>query len=159
MTTRFPFKPKSTAHLRPGDFWAIPISGDRYGCGRVIALRQPGQTGARSLLIVGLMNWIGKTPPRADDLRGLKTVEQAQIHLRSVLETGGVILGNRPLEADKIEPDYFLSESPGKNCLLMKGYEFLRNATPEEQVTLQGFPTWGYVIIQHRAQALADSAA
>ena len=159
MATCYPFKPKSTAHIQPGDFWAVPISGGRYGCGRVIALREPGQTGSKSMLLVGLMNWIGHAPPQAGDLGGLKTVHQAQIHLRSILETGGAILGPRPLEADEIEPDYFLSESPGSTCLLMKGYSFLRKATPSEQLTFQSLMTWGYLIIQNRAQALADSAA
>lgn len=111
------------------------------------------------MLLIGLMNWIGNALPRDRDLHGLKTVQQAQINLRSILETGGSILGHRPLEADQIEPDLFLSEAPGQNCLMMKGYEILRKATLEEQATLQGFPTWGYLIIQHRAQMLADRGA
>lgn len=111
------------------------------------------------MLLVGLMNWIGNSPPEADDLCGLGTIQQAQIHLRSILETGGKILGHRSLDADQVEPDLFLSESPGKSCLLMKGYDILRDATQEEQATLPVFTTWGYLIIQHRAQALADRAA
>ena len=111
------------------------------------------------MLLVGLMNWIGHSPPEANDLCCLGTIQQAQIHLRSILETGGEILGHRSLALDRIEPDLFLTESPGKGCLLMKGYDILRAAMPEEQATLPVFTTWGYLVIQRRAQALADSAA
>lgn len=111
------------------------------------------------MLIAGLMNWIGSAPPRSESLAGLKTIAQAQIHLKSILEAGGQILGNRPLELDALEPDEFLSESPGTNCLLMKGYDVIRPATSLEQGALPVLPTWGYLIIRHRAEALARNAA
>ena len=35
----FPFEPKSTAYVSPGDFWAIPTRrGGWYCCGRVLAI-------------------------------------------------------------------------------------------------------------------------
>jgi len=159
MEITYPFEPKSAVRLRPGDFWPIPISGERFGCGRVIALKNPGQTGARSMLIAGLMNWIGSAPPTSGDLAGCRTVQQAQVHLRSILETGGVILGHRALALELIEPDLFLSEAKGANCWLMRGYEWLRPATPDEQNSHPVWQTWGYLIIRHRAEALAKSAA
>ena len=155
----FPFKPKSTASLRSGDFWAVPIAGGRFGCGRVISLKRSGETGCRVMLIAGLLDWIGEAPPSSEEIAGRKSVAQGQIHLRSIWETGGEILGNRPLEDDRIAPDYFLSESPGRGCFLMSGYEFLRRATEEEQRSLQVFSTWGYLIIRHKAEALAKQAA
>ena len=111
------------------------------------------------MLLAGLMNWIGTRPPTAEDLAGGRTIAQGQIHLRSIWETGGEILGNRSLAVDGIEPDQFLSESPGKSCLLMRGYEPVRLASTEEQCQLSVFPTWGYLVIQGKAQALAQSAA
>ena len=93
----YPFKPKSSASLRAGDFWALPLVGGQYGCGRVIALKQKTGTGSRSMLLAGLMNWVGNSLPTAAELAGRGTVAQGQIPLCSIWETGGEILGNRPL--------------------------------------------------------------
>lgn len=111
------------------------------------------------MLLAGLMNWVGDAPPTAEDLEGCKTLAQGQIHLRSIWETGGEILGNRPLTLEGIEADQFLSESPGKSCMLMRGYEPVRLASATEQRQLPVFSTWGYLVIQSKAQALAQSAA
>lgn len=155
----FPFKPRSTLSLRPGDFWAVPLAGKRFGCGRVIALKQPGQTGSRVMLIAGLLDWFGRAPPTAAAIAGRRAVAQGQIHLRSIWETGKEILGHRSLAEDGIEPDHFLSESPGRGCFLMIGYDLVRRANEEEQRSLAVFSTWGYLMIRHRAEALAKRAA
>ena len=155
----YPFRPKSSTNLRPGDFWALPLKNGKYGCGRVIALKEQGQTGSRSMLLAGLMNWVGHSLPTTAAIAGCRTHAQGQVHLRCIWETGGEILGNRPLIEDNIEPALFLSESPGQNCMLMQGYGVVRPATSDEQLQLPVFPTWGYLIIQGKAQALAQSAA
>jgi hypothetical protein len=111
------------------------------------------------MLLAGLMNWVGTEPPTSEELAGCTTLAQGQIHLRSIWDTGGEILGNRSLAEDRIEADQFLSESPGKNCMLMQGYELVRSASTEEQCQLPVFTTWGYLVIQGKAQALAQSAA
>ncbi len=152
----YPFKPKSSASLRAGDFWALPLVGGQYGCGRVIALKQKTGTGSRSMLLAGLMNWVGNSLPTAAELAGRGTVAQGQIPLCSIWETGGEILGNRPLSEDSIEADHFLSESPGRNCMLMRGYELVRPASAEEQRNLPVFSTWDYLVMQIKAQALAQ---
>lgn len=154
----YPFKPKSSASLSPGDFWAVPLPDGRYGCGRVIELKPSSGSGGRSMLLAGLMNWVGSSPPTAEGLAGHRTVAQGQVHLRSIWETGSEILGNRSLVEDGLEPDEFLSESPGRNCMLMKGYEIVRPATADEQRLLPVFTTWGYLVIQAKAQAVAQSA-
>jgi hypothetical protein len=111
------------------------------------------------MLIAGLMNWVGDSLPTSAGLAGRTTVAQGQIHLRCIWETGGEVLGNRPLTQERIEADLFLSESPGANCMLMQGYELIRRATAEEQRELPVFSTWGYLVIQGKAQALVPSAA
>jgi hypothetical protein len=139
----YPFKPKSSANLRQGDFWALPLDAGKFGCGRVISLKPKTGTGSRSMLLAGLMNWVGDKPPTSEEIAGCTTIAQGQIHLRSIWETGGEVLGNRPLGEDGIELDRFLSESPGKSCMLMRGYELVRPATAEEQGRLPVFTTWG----------------
>jgi hypothetical protein len=156
---RFTFTPKSTASLRPGDFWSVPLPGGRFGCGRVVALKRRGETGCRVMLIAGLLDWIDTTPPSMEAIRGRRSVAQGEIHLRAIWETGGNILGSRSLEEDGIVPDHFLSESPGRNCFLMSGYDLLRPATEEEQRSLPVFSTWGYLGIRHRAEVLARRSA
>jgi hypothetical protein len=111
------------------------------------------------MFIAGLMNWTGKAHPTSDSLAGVRTAEQAQVHLKTILETGACVLGHRALELDSLEPASFLSEAPGANCFLMRGYEMVRPATELEQHTLPVFRTWGYHVIRHRAEALAKSAA
>jgi len=34
----YPFIPKSNRYLEVGQFWALPLSDGRYGCGRVMAV-------------------------------------------------------------------------------------------------------------------------
>jgi hypothetical protein len=153
--TSYPFRPKTTAYIRPGDFWALPLEGGKFGCGRVIELKP----GSRKQLIVGLMNWIGDCQPTAEAISGKRTVAQGEIHLKCIHETSGEILGHRSLSDDSLEPDLFLSESPGRNCMLRRGYRVLRHATSEEQQSLRVFPGWGYLVIQQLAQTLAKSAA
>lgn len=149
----YPFKPTSTAKLQPGDFWALPLADGRFGCGRVIAMKADAGPGQRSMLLAGVMDWVGTSPPSVDSLAGCATRAQGQIHLRSIWETGGEILGNRPLEADGIEVGEFLSEQPGRNCMLMRGYDVVRPATSDEQLRLPVFPTWGYLVMVRLVQA------
>jgi hypothetical protein len=155
----FPFKPRSTAELMPGDFWALPLTEGKYGCGRVVALKPKHGTGSRFMFLAALLDWIGTSPPTSEHIASCSAIAQGQVHLRSVYETGGQVLGNRPLETDGIEPAFFLSESPGVQCMLLRGYEPLRSATAEEQASLPVFRTWGYLIITHRAEELAKRAA
>ena len=36
---KYPFEPKSNAHLMPGQFWGVPLSDGRWACGRVLAVQ------------------------------------------------------------------------------------------------------------------------
>lgn len=159
MPRKFPFVPKSTASLEPGDFWSIPLPNGRYGCGRVLALQPKVGPGARSMLIVGLMNWSGNAPPRSDDLPGRGLAERGQIHISCIQRTGGEILGSRRLDLDGIGPALFLSEAPGQRCLLMQGYDYTRLATEQEQATLPVWCTWGHLYMQKKAEAIDRGVA
>jgi hypothetical protein len=43
--------------------------------------------------------------------------------------------------------------------MLMRGFETIRSATAQEQSQLPVFSTWGYLIIQGKAQALVHRTA
>jgi len=48
------FKPKSNRHLRPGQFWAIPLADGRFAAGRVMAVPAFGEKDMRGF-VAGLM--------------------------------------------------------------------------------------------------------
>ena len=58
----YPFKPTSTTKLQPGDFWALPLADGRFGCGRVITIKADAGPGQRSMLLAGVMDWVGTCP-------------------------------------------------------------------------------------------------
>jgi hypothetical protein len=85
----YPFVPKSTAHMRVGQIWAVPLSNGRYGCGYVVAL-DPSR---RRMFVAGLIDWFGDAPPTASQLVGHRVIEHAKAHLKTITEQGGEILG------------------------------------------------------------------
>jgi hypothetical protein len=97
----YPFTPKSNRYLRPGQFWALPLSDGRFGCGRVMAVPGFGPKD-RTGFFAGLMDWIGAEPPTDDALAGGKVVLQAKTDFRAIANTGGAVLGLRPLELDQL---------------------------------------------------------
>jgi hypothetical protein len=149
----YPFAPKSTKSLIAGQFWAVPLSDGRFVAGRVIMLRkkEDGKADLRGFL-AGLLDWVGTQPPTSEAIAGHRTLEQGHAHIRTILHTGGAILGCRPLKADSIEPSLFLSGSPGAGCMLQRGFQVLRPATLREQHELPVFCTWGYNVIRLLAE-------
>ena len=139
--------------MQPGQFWAVPLSNNRFACGRVIALRfrADGTRDSRGFL-AGLLDWVGTSHPTPDSIAGKQTIEQGAAYIRTIVHTGGTVLGYRALELDGIEPDFFLSESPGPGCSIQRGFEVLRAASKHEQRELTVFSTWGYMVIQQLAE-------
>ena len=104
------------------------------------------------MFLAGLLDWVGNSPPEYDSIAGREVLEQGMAHVKTIVENMGAILGYRPLEEDGIEPQTFLSESPGQGCMLMHGYEILRPATPQEQALYSVITTWGYGVIRLLAE-------
>jgi hypothetical protein len=97
--TSYPFRPKSNRYLAPGQYLAVPPSDGRFACGRVMASPAFGEKD-RVGVVVGLMNWVGDRPPEERHIAGRAVVAQALSRYEAVSNTGGEILGLRPLEAD-----------------------------------------------------------
>ena len=143
----FPYIPKSSKSLELGDFWSIPLNGDRFACGRVIGECPPRWKSGQRLFFAGLLDWVSDVPPTSDAIADAKTLIQGAAHIKAILATGGAILGNRPLELDRIVPDLFFEYANGLTYVF-RGMEQLRVASPEEEHTLEPLPALGYMFMQ-----------
>jgi hypothetical protein len=99
----YPLIPKTTAHLRPGKFWSIPMADGRFGCGRVLRVDTGRPSGGRTRFIAAILDWVGDSPPSSDAIAGSPVLKVGNAHVRLVSFGGGAILGERPLAADGIE--------------------------------------------------------
>lgn len=91
----YPFIPKSTAHIRAGDFWAIPLRrGGWFACGRVLYVWPQG----RVHVVIGLLDWCEPELPTADTVAGAEVLAFGHAHIKSIKLTGGPLLGNYPLQ-------------------------------------------------------------
>ncbi len=87
-------------HLRPGQFWSVPLSDGRFGCGRVLGVeREPGY-GSRTWFLAGVLDWIGDDPPTADSIADAPLLETGHAHIDVIASDAGVVLGERALETD-----------------------------------------------------------
>jgi hypothetical protein len=102
--TTYPLIPKTTAGLRVGQFWSIPLSDGRFGCGRVLRTETGGSSGGRTRFIGAILDWVGDDPPTAEAIAGSPVLAMGNAHVRLITFDGGTILGERPLDADGIEP-------------------------------------------------------
>ena len=148
----YPFVPKSTAYLKPGDFWSIPLADGQFACGRVLQLKKTEKNKFDSrAFLAGLIDWCGETPPTSDAIADRKLLEFGRVHVKTIAENNGQILGSRPLESDGIAVPLCL-DSAGPNTMLQRGFEILRSATAGEMKELRTLRTWGYSVIKISAE-------
>jgi hypothetical protein len=148
----YPFRPKSTASLRVGQFWAVPFASGSFGCGRVLQLNGAQLPSKSRAFFGGLHNWRGSEPPTAEAIAGSRLLAFGVMHIRAIAQTGGDVLGERALESDGLELPLLLSSQGGEGTLVLRGAEPLREARKEEWGTLPVLGFWGYDFIQQLAQ-------
>jgi hypothetical protein len=120
MTSTYPLIPKTTTHLRPGQFWSIPLSDGRFGCGRVLRVETGGTTGGRTRFIGAILDWVGDAPPTSDAIAGSPVLVVGNAHVRLISFGGGAILGERPLSADALEPPATINTYWGDGYAVMR---------------------------------------
>ncbi len=150
----YPFIPKSTAYLKPGHFWSIPLDNGNFACGRVIQLKhlESGKIDT-GIYLAGLMDWIDCKPPTSESIARRKTLKQGAVHIKTIRENQGEILGFRALEEDGIEPWLFLTTSAGRTRYLQRGFTQLHEKANQQQVQeLPVFSTYGYGVIKILAE-------
>ena len=82
----YPFRPKSTAHLKPGQFWAFKVDGDRFVAGVVIALRRKHGAIDRRSFLAGLLDWSGDAMSDARELDSRPVRERGFAHIKAITE-------------------------------------------------------------------------
>ena len=115
-----PFAPKSTSHLKPCHFWSIPIDGNRFGCGVVLALHR-NREGKREtrFFLAGLLDWTGDMPPQSAQIEGRRIIETRFAHVKTILISGGEIIG-------EVEPWWdWPAEVSGRDDIPTAGYNVI----------------------------------
>ena len=145
----YPFEPRSTARLEPGQFWAVPLSDGRFACGRVLDVpraNDPQIPVSTRTFLAGLMDWVADVPPTSDGIAGARLLEQGFAHIRAIRQTGGELLGRRPLELDGIEPYLWLTASFIPQAWVYRGATPVRRPDPQD-ASLPILHVWGYRVI------------
>lgn len=88
----FPFSPRTTTKLELGDLVAVPRDDGRWGCLQVTDLTRSG-TGSRTSLVVGVLPWVGESPPRSQDIHGLTITEQGLTSVEVFTKGGLEVVG------------------------------------------------------------------
>lgn len=101
--TTYPLSPKTTAQLVPGQFWSIPLSDGRFGCGRVLRVDGDKPVGGRTRFIGAILDWVGDAPPTSEAIAGAAPLAIGNAHIRMLSFGGAAVLGERPLGLDGIE--------------------------------------------------------
>jgi hypothetical protein len=121
----YPFVPKSTARMKSGQFWGVPLSGQCFGCGVVLSIEKKanGQRDKRRFL-AGLLDWTGRDKPSQAEISGRRVIAHGFADLKTVTENGGSLLG-------EVQPWWHW---------------------PPELENLDNTPTWGYRVISMLAE-------
>jgi hypothetical protein len=150
MPLRYPFVPKSTAQLLPGQFWSVPLSDGRFACGRVLQLGGSEIPTKSRAFFGGLHSWIGTREPDAGSIIAVPFLDFGAMHIRAVTEAGGKILGEAPLQ--DFQMPTLLSAMGGPDAALLAGADALRKAKRSEWGTLPVLGFWGYDHIREIAE-------
>ena len=116
----YPFRPKSTAHLKAGQYWSFRLRDGGFVCGVVIALRRKDGAIDRRMFLAGLLDWVGSAPPTAHGIQGSRLKERGFAHIKTITENGGDIVG-------EVIPSW--------------GY-------PSEIEPTDSIPTWGFGVVR-----------
>lgn len=155
----YPLIPKSNRHLKAGDYWAIPLSNGKFACGRVLQIPPRDiPYGKNTYVFIGLLDWCSEQRPTFDTISNVKILEQGRAHFKTILKHGGHILGNRPLELDRIEIT-LETNAAGPPCSVVSGFIQLRNAVPSDFKKYENASTWGFDVVLILAEKFFVKAA
>lgn len=143
----YPFLPKKPSEISEGDFYFIPLSNGRFACGRILLIERTSSGRKTKSLLVGLHDWSGNEHPTAACIHECKIVEQGVMHINSIDVVGGKVLGNKPLEEDKLKPN--LQVEAG---YLIDGFESVEQLPPEDYKKYSSRSSYGLDFIRLLAE-------
>jgi hypothetical protein len=117
----------------------------------VIELVAAPQPGARRSFLAGVLDWHGSRPPDFESIAGAGCFDQGEAHIVTITDTGGCILGHRPLELDRIEPWTFRGAQFWRNSMVYRGTKPIRPQTPEDD-DLPVASGWGRAVAWIRCE-------
>lgn len=150
----YPFTPKSNKSLAVGDYWIITLDNHKFAIGIVVDIPSP-ELKLTTQFIAGLLDWSSNKAPLINDFKNRKILAQGKVHIKSIIYTGGQIVGNINLNEFQIEPLIQRSQIGYQpSALILKGYKKIRNM---EWSDLEKYPVlagWGIDIIKIEAEKL-----
>jgi len=90
---RYPFVPVSTADLRVGDLWAVPLKGGDLAVLQVRGVKTSG-AGAYTHLVAGVVDWRSPTLPVGYDLRGRRVLIEGVVRFEVFAPGRAEVFGN-----------------------------------------------------------------
>lgn len=158
--TGYPWVPRSNAHLEPGEFWSIPLRDGRFACGVVLGVPR-GPDGELPVVntrafLGGLLAWTGDEPPTPEAIDRAAVVAQGFVHVRTILETGGAILGRA---REPVRPLRWRSPgrpgSAGGPGWVYEGIARLRPATAAD-AAMPVMVSWGFGYMRELASRASE---
>lgn len=135
----YPFQPKSTAYMRKGQFWPIPIEGG-FACGIVLDIEK----NSRTVFLAGLLDWVGTQKPTTSDLECSIVVEQGEGHIKMIGQRGSSIIGELP---NPLSPLIWTEHLGGPDYGLFEGLVLIDRITCKESEVYSKRSTWGDNVI------------
>ncbi len=115
----YPLVPKSAKSLLPGQYWAVPMKGGGFACGRVLQVGASEIPTPTRAFFGALHSWVGTSPPNDRTELGPALIQCGVMHIKAITQTGGAILGERPLAADRVQIPTLLSAMGGPDTHLL----------------------------------------
>ena len=144
----YPFVPRSTRDLEPGQFWAVPLKDGRFAFGRVLQVGGDMIPTPSRGFFGGLHAWTGMEKPTEASIAGSALLHVGVMHIRAIVSLGGEILGCRSLALDSIAAPILLSAMGGPGTMVLQGATSVRPAKLEEWGRFPVLGYWGWDFIQ-----------
>lgn len=140
----YPFIPKTTERLQPGDFWGIALDDGRYAAGLVLQVLN------KVTILGAVLDWSNDQLPTAASIASSKILAAGRMHIRAIEQCGPGICGKKRLALDGSDIPLFRSHAEGAGQRLLQGATDVGPAT-EADKHLPVLSTWGFSVPRIRA--------
>lgn len=150
---KYPFTPKSNRKLEIGQFWAIKLNNNKYGCGIILDLPSKDAKSTK-MCFIGLLDWVGTNKPTQLDLESvpLELLDQGKAHIKTIIGKGEPIIGKIDLFNSSIDIPFELDCA--HSGWVVNGYTLIRKANYEDERKYKTQTTWGYEVLYLLAEKL-----